>query len=92
MVNLLHFNSESDDSYFGLLLDMFLQSDRVSCFSQPFSDEQIDGRMEDMVEGRLSPVDVQDLFGKLRSDPLAVARLAVLLQGTKNASKGDGGE
>ena len=87
MLNLSHFDSGSEDSYFGLFLDMFLQSDRVACFSEPFGDDQINGHMEDMVEGRLSPVDMQELFGKLRSDPSAVARLALLLQKTKCASK-----
>ena len=83
----LSLDSNPDDSFFTLLLDMFLQADRVQCFSQESNEEQVNSNMEEMVAGRLQPAEVQELLGNIRSDPSAVARLATLLQKTKEAAR-----
>ena len=83
----LSLDSNPDDSFFTLLLDMFLQADRVQCFSQESNEEQVNSNMEEMVAGRLNPAEVQELLGNIRSDPSAVARLAMLLQKTKEAAR-----
>ena len=83
-----HFlGSDPDDSFLNLLLDMFFQADQVQCFSQESSEEQVNANMEEMVAGRLKPAEVQELLGNIRSDPSAVARLATLLQKTKEAAR-----
>ena len=86
-MNTLSLDSNSDDSFFSLLLDMFLQADRVQCFSQESNEEQVNSHMEEMVAGRLKPSEVQELLGNIRSDPSAVARLATLLQKTKETAR-----
>jgi hypothetical protein len=86
-VNTHFLGSDPDDSFFGLFLDMFLQADRVQCFSQGSSEEQANTNMEDMVAGRLQPAEVQEFLGNIRSDPSAIARLAMLLQKTKEAAR-----
>jgi hypothetical protein len=87
IVNTHFLGSDPDDSSFSLLLDLFLQADRVQCFSQESSEEQVNTNMEEMVAGRLQPAEVQELLGNIRSDPSAVARLATLLQKTKEAAR-----
>lgn len=83
-----HFlGSDPDDSFFSLLLDMFLQADRVHCFSQGSNEDQVNNSMEEMVAGHLKPSEVQELLGNIRSDPSAVARLATLLHKTKEAAR-----
>lgn len=79
--------SDPNDSHFSLLLDMFLQADRVAYFSQSSDGEEFDNTIDDMAAGRLKPAEVQELLGNLRSDPSAVARLASLLQKTKESPK-----
>lgn len=86
-MNTLFLDSDPDDSFFSLLLDMFLQADRVQCFSQGFNEDQVNNSMEEMVAGRLKPSEVQELLGDIRSDPSAVARLATLLQKTKETAR-----
>ena len=79
----LLFQSNPDDAPFEFLLDMFLRAESLACFSSRSDEEEINETMQKMASGRLAPDDVQELFGKLRSDPAAVARLASLLQESK---------
>ena len=66
---------------------MFLQADRVQCFSQDSNEGQVNARMEEMMAGRLKPSEVQELLGNIRSDPSAVERLALLLQKAKETAQ-----
>ena len=75
------------DAPFEFLLDMFLRAESLACFSARSDEEEINETMQKMASGRLAPDDVQELFGKLRSDPAAVARLASLLQESKEAAR-----
>jgi hypothetical protein len=86
-MNTLFLDSDPDDSFFSLLLDMFLQADRVECFSQDSNEDQVNASMEEMMAGRLNPSEVQELLGNIRSDPSAVARLGLLLQKAKETAK-----
>lgn len=86
-MNTLFLDSNPDDSFFNLLLDMFLQADRVQCFSQESNEEQVNSNMEEMLAGRLKPSEVQELLGNIRSDPSAVARLATLILKAKEAAR-----
>jgi len=81
------FHSHSGDAPFEFLLDMFLRAESLACFAGDADDEEINATMREMAAGRLAPVDVHELFGKLRSDPSAVARLASLLQESKSANR-----
>ena len=81
------FQSHPDDAPFEFLLDIFLRAESLACFSARSDEEEINETMQEMASGRLAPGDVQELFGKLRSDPAAVARLASLLQDSKEATK-----
>jgi hypothetical protein len=83
MMDALLFQSNPDDAPFEFLLDMFLRAESLACFSSRSDEEEINETMQKMASGRLAPDDVQELFGKLRSDPAAVARLASLLQESK---------
>jgi hypothetical protein len=83
----LSFDSTPDDAPFQFLLDMFLRAESLACFAGHSDEEEINGIMQEMAAGRLTPVDVQELFGKLRSDPSAVARLASLLQESKGGDR-----
>lgn len=80
----LSFESLPDDTHFELLLDMFFRSESVACFSGQSDEEEINGTMREMAAGRLEPVQVQELFGKVRSDSSAVARLASILLESKS--------
>jgi hypothetical protein len=82
-MNTLSFESLPDDAPFEWLLDMFFRSESVACFSGQSDEEEIDGAMREMAAGRLEPVQVEELFGKVRSDSSAVARLASILQESK---------
>lgn len=87
-MNTLSFESFPDDAHFGLLLDMFFRSESVHCFSGQSVEEDINGTMQEMAAGLLEPVQVQELFGKVRSDSSAVARLAsILLESKADASE-----
>ena len=86
-MNTLFLDSDPDDSFFSLLLDMFLQADRVQCFSQDSNEDQVNAKMEEMMAGRLKPSEVQELLGNIRSDPSAVERLALLLQKAKETAQ-----
>lgn len=86
-MNTLFLDSDPDDSLFSLLLDMFLQADRVQCFSQDSNEDQVNAKMEEMMAGRLKPSEVQELLGNIRSDPPAVERLALLLQKAKETAQ-----
>ena len=86
-MNTLFLDSDPDDSLFSLLLDMFLQADRVQCFSQDSNEDQVNAKMEEMMAGRLKPSEVQELLGNIRSDPSAVERLALLLQKAKETAQ-----
>lgn len=77
------------DAHFELLLDMFLRSESVACFSGQSDDEEINGTMREMAAGRLEPAGVHELFGKVRSDSSAVARLASILQESKAGAPED---
>lgn len=83
----LLFQSNPDDAPFEFLLDMFLRAESLACFSSRSDEEEINETMQKMASGRLAPDDVQELFGKLRSDPAAVARLASLLQESKRDTR-----
>jgi len=87
MVDTLLFQSNLDDAPFEFLLDMFLRAESLACFSSRSDEEEINETMQKMASGRLAPDDVQELFGKLRSDPAAVARLASLLQESKRDTR-----
>jgi len=87
MVDALLFQSNPDDAPFEFLLDMFLRAESLACFSSRSDEEEINETMQKMASGRLAPDDVQELFGKLRSDPAAVARLASLLQESKRDTR-----
>lgn len=82
-MNTFSFESLPVDAHFGLLLDMFFRSESVACFSGEPHDEEINSTMHEMAAGRLEPVQVQELFGKVRSDSSAVARLASILLHSK---------
>jgi hypothetical protein len=82
-MNTHYFDSLPDDAPFEWLLDMFFRSESVACFSGQSDDEEINDTMREMAEGRLEPVQVHELFGKVRSDSSAVARLASILQESK---------
>jgi hypothetical protein len=82
-MNTLSFESLPDDAPFEWLLDMFFRSESVACFSGQSDEEEIDGAMRKMAAGRLEPEQVQELFGKVRLDSSAVARLASILQESK---------
>lgn len=83
-----HFlGSDPDDFSFGLLLDLFLDAERIQCFSKDSSEDQVNASMEELMAGRLKPSEVQELLGNIRSDPSAVARLALLLQKAKEKAK-----
>lgn len=86
----LSLHSTPEDAPFEFLLDMFLRAESLACFAGQSDEEEINGFMKEMAAGRLAPVDVQELFSKLRSDPAAVARLAVLLQESKGGDREDG--
>jgi len=83
----LLFQSNPDDAPFEFLLDMFLRAESLACFSSRSDEEEINETMQKMASGLLAPDDVQELFGKLRSDPAAVARLASLLQESKRDAR-----
>lgn len=83
----LLFQSNPDDAPFEFLLDMFLRAESLACFSSRSDEEEINETMQKMASGRLAPDDVQELFGKLRSDPAAVARLASLLLESKRDTR-----
>ena len=83
----LSFHSTPDNAPFEFLLDMFLRAESLACFAGQSDEEEINGIMQEMAAGRLAPVDVHELFGKLRSDPAAVARLASLLQESKGSDR-----
>jgi hypothetical protein len=87
MVDALLFQSNPDDAPFEFLLDMFLRAESLAGFSSRSDEEEINETMQKMASGRLAPDDVQELFGKLRSDPAAVARLASLLQESKRDTR-----
>jgi hypothetical protein len=87
MMDALLFQSNPDDAPFEFLLDMFLRAESLACFSSRSDEEEINESMQKMASGRLAPDDVQELFGKLRSDPAAVARLASLLQESKRDTR-----
>ena len=56
-----HFlGSDPDDSSFSLLLDLFLDADRIQCFSHDSNADQVDASMEEMMAGRLKPSEVQE--------------------------------
>jgi hypothetical protein len=82
-MNTLSFESLPDDAPFEWLLGMFFRSESVACFSGQSDEEEIDGSMREMAAGRLEPVQVEELFGTVRSDSSAVARLASILQESK---------
>jgi hypothetical protein len=82
-MNTLSFESLPDDAPFEWLLDMFFRSESVACFSGQSDEEEINDTMRKMAAGRLEPEQVQELFGKVRSDSSAVARLASILQESK---------
>jgi hypothetical protein len=82
-MNTLSFESLPDDAPFEWLLDMFFRSESVACFSGQSDEEEINDTMRKMAAGRLEPEQVQELFGKVRSDSSAVARLASILQECK---------
>lgn len=83
----LLFQTNPDDAPFQFLLDMFLRAESLACFSSRSDEEEINETMQKMASGLLAPDDVQELFGKLRSDPAAVARLASLLQESKRDAR-----
>jgi len=83
----LLFQSNRDNTPFEFLLDMFLRAESLACFSSRSDEEEINETMQKMASGRLAPDDVQELFGRLRSDPAAVARLASLLQESKKDTR-----
>jgi hypothetical protein len=83
----LLFQSQLDDAPFEFLLDMFLRAESLACFSARSDEEEINETMQKMASGLLAPNDVQELFVRLRLDPAAVARLASLLQGSKEAAR-----
>jgi hypothetical protein len=83
-MNILPFESLPNNEHFELLLDMFFRSESVACFSGQSDDEEIHESMREMAAGRLEPVQVHELFGKVRSDSAAVARLALILQQSKS--------
>ena len=83
----LLFQTNPDDALFQFLLDMFLRAESLACFSSRSDEEEINETMQKMASGLLAPDDVQELFGKLRSDPAAVARLASLLQESKRDAR-----
>jgi hypothetical protein len=87
MMDALLFQSNPDDAPFEFLLDMFLRAESLACFSSRSDEEEINETMQKMASGRLAPDDVQELFGKLRSDPAAVARLASLLLESKRDTR-----
>lgn len=87
MANTLFGDCDPNDSHFSLLLEVFLQAERVTGFAQASDGQQFDNIIKDMAAGRLNPAEVQELLGNLRSDPSAVARLAALLQKNKEPSK-----
>lgn len=87
MMDTLLFQSHPDDELFEFLLDMFLRAESLACFSGRSDEEEINETMQEMALGRLAPDEVQELFGKLRSDPAALARLASLLQESKGATR-----
>jgi len=87
MMDALLFQSNPDDAPFEFLLDMFLRAESLACFSSRSDEEEINETMQKMASGRLAPDDVQELFGRLRSDPAAVARLASLLQESKKDTR-----
>jgi hypothetical protein len=87
MMDALLFQSNPDDAPFEFVLDMFLRAESLACFSSRSDEEEINESMQKMASGRLAPDDVQELFGKLRSDPAAVARLASLLQESKRDTR-----
>jgi len=87
MMDALLFQSNPDDAPFEFLLDMFLRAESLACFSSRSDEEEINETMQKMASGLLAPDDVQELFGKLRSDPAAVARLASLLQESKRDAR-----
>jgi hypothetical protein len=82
-MNTLSFESLPNDAPFEWLLDMFFRSESVACFSGQSDEEEINDTMRKMAAGRLEPEQVQELFGKVRSDSSAVARLASILQESK---------
>ena len=82
-MNTLSFESLPDDAPFEWLLGMFFRSESVACFSGQSDEEEINDTMRKMAAGRLEPEQVQELFGKVRSDSSAVARLASILQESK---------
>jgi len=82
-MNTLSFESLPDDAPFEWLLDMFFRSESVACFSGQSDEDEINDTMRKMAAGRLEPEQVQELFGKVRSDSSAVARLASILQESK---------
>lgn len=83
----LLFQTNPDDAPFEFLLDMFLRAESLTCFSDRSDEEEINKTMQKMASGLLTPDNVQEFFGKLRSDPAAVARLASLLQESKGATR-----
>jgi DnaJ-domain-containing protein 1 len=83
----LLFQTNPDDAPFQFLLDMFLRAESLACFSSRSDEEEINETMQKMASGLLAPDDVQELFGRLRSDPAAVARLASLLQESKRDAR-----
>jgi len=83
----LLFQTNPDDAPFQFLLDMFLRAESLACFSSRSDEEEINETMQKMASGLLAPDDVQELFGKLRSDHAAVARLASLLQESKRDAR-----
>jgi|GEM_PF-895590 DnaJ-domain-containing protein 1 len=87
MMDALLFQTNPDDAPFQFLLDMFLRAESLACFSSRSDEEEINETMQKMASGLLAPDDVQELFGKLRSDPAAVARLASLLQESKRDAR-----
>ncbi|NDG72203.1 MAG: hypothetical protein EBY32_13085 [Proteobacteria bacterium] len=87
MMDALLFQTNPDDAPFQFLLDMFLRAESLACFSSRSDEEEINETMQKMASGLLAPDDVQELFGRLRSDPAAVVRLASLLKESKRDTR-----
>jgi len=81
------YDISGDHAFFTIFLDLFFSADSVDCFEAQPDEDELTRNMTDMVAGRLSLAEVHELFGKVKSDPSALARLAELLQKTKASSR-----
>jgi len=81
------YDTSRDHAFFTLFLDVFFSADSVVCFEDQSDEDELTRNMADMAAGRLSLAEVHKLFGRVKSDPSAIARLAELLQKTKAQSR-----